>query len=284
MAQLRRPLRTLPAWLVQALVPIYLLAIFGLPTAAIGVAFEATRSVIVELLVLVAGPLAYAALFAAVAGGLSRFHVPAIVKGHFPRSIDHPVYGHRRLYGLCWTSLYYFKPVYFLVLSIPALKTMTFRLFGYRGSMDFTVYPDTWIRDLPILDFGPGVYLANRATLGTNMPLSDGTILVSPITLGAGSVLGHLAELGPGVTIAEGSEIGTRSAIGVACRIGRGVSIAPDVSLEHSVRVGDGARIRACARVGLNSVVGPGDIVEFGEVVPQRRGEGPGNIVAQLRA
>ena len=31
-----------------------------------------------------------------------------------------------------------------------------FRIFGYRGSMDFTIYPDTWIRDLPLLDFGEG--------------------------------------------------------------------------------------------------------------------------------
>jgi hypothetical protein len=49
-----------------------------------------------------------------------------------------------------------------------------FRLFGYRGSMKFTVYPDTWIRDLPLLMFGEGAYVSNRATLRTNIVLSNG--------------------------------------------------------------------------------------------------------------
>jgi hypothetical protein len=69
------------------------------------------------------------------------------------------------MYGLCWTSLYYCKPVYHFCLCVPWLKALVFRLFGYRGDLNFTVYPDTWIRDLPLLDFGKGAYISNRATL-----------------------------------------------------------------------------------------------------------------------
>ena len=81
-------------------------------------------------------------------GLLSRPFWSAIKPGRFPRSLSHPVYFGRRLYGLCWTAVYY-SPFYWLYLSVPTLKWLTFRLFGYRGQMDFTLYPDTWIRDLP---------------------------------------------------------------------------------------------------------------------------------------
>jgi hypothetical protein len=82
---------------------------------------------------------------------------------------------------------------------------MVFRLFGYRGSMNFTIYPDTWIRDLPLLKFEDGVYVSNRATLGTNMVLSNGFLLVGEITLRAKALVGHLAMLAPGVTLEPSS-------------------------------------------------------------------------------
>jgi hypothetical protein len=121
-------------------------------------------------------PLVYAIVFPLVAGVLSRLFCNGIVPGKFPRDLSHPIYRQRRYYGLCWTALYYCKPVYYVCLTIPCLKWLTFRLFGYRGQMDFTVHPDTWIRDLPLLDLGKGAYVANRATLGTNMPLKNGKI------------------------------------------------------------------------------------------------------------
>ena len=76
---------------------------------------------------------------------------------------------------MCWTSLYYCAPAYYLCLSLRPLKALAFRLLGHRGSLDFKVDPDTWIRDLPLRDLGPGAYVSNRATLGTNMVLSNTT-------------------------------------------------------------------------------------------------------------
>ena len=81
--------------------------------------------------------------------------------GSFPRDLRAPLYRGRRLYGLCWTAVYYFTPVYWLFLTVPLLRRALFRLFGYRGQMDFTVYPDTWIRDLPLLEFGRGAYVGS---------------------------------------------------------------------------------------------------------------------------
>lgn len=87
------------------------------------------------------------------------------------RALSCQQYVDRRLYGLCWSCLYYFTPIYYLVLSIPILKHIVFRAFGYKGSLNITLYADTWIRDLPLLEIGKGVYIANKATIGTNMPL-----------------------------------------------------------------------------------------------------------------
>src|SRR5690606_32657555 len=100
-----------------------------------------------------------------ISGLLSCPFQSAIIPGRFPRDLGESIYARRRLYGLCWTLVYYCKPVYAGWLAVPALKRLLFRLFGYRGPTDFTVYPDTWIRDLPLLHFGSGVYVANRATL-----------------------------------------------------------------------------------------------------------------------
>jgi UDP-3-O-[3-hydroxymyristoyl] glucosamine N-acyltransferase len=192
----------------------------------------------------------------------------AIVAGRFPRDLAHPVYRARRMYGLCWTCLYYFKPVYFLCLSIPELKWLTFRLFGYRGQMSFTVYPDSWIRDLPLLDFGEGAYIANRATLGTNLVLSNGQILVDAIRIGAGATVGHLALLAPGVVLGKGVEVGAGCGIGVECRVGEGALIQPFSALNHSSEVGEGTTIGAMSYIGSSAVVGDGLRLPGASVVP----------------
>jgi hypothetical protein len=105
----------------------------------------------------------------------------AIVPGKFPRDTGHFVYGPRRLYGLLWTLLYYSGPLYWLILTVKPLKSLVLRAFGYTGSLNFVVYPDTWIRDLPFLRIRDGAYLSNKATIGTNICLPDGTIVVDKV-------------------------------------------------------------------------------------------------------
>src|SRR5947209_7375177 len=109
---------------------IYLTAIFGLPLASVVALWAVGDSLIWHALVAVTAPMLYAVLFLIVASLLSLPHQKGVVPGRFPRKLSHPVYFHRRLYGLCWTAVYYFKPVYFLCLSLPWLKWLTFRLFG----------------------------------------------------------------------------------------------------------------------------------------------------------
>src|SRR5262245_12126123 len=164
------------------LTPLYLTAIFGLPLVACASLFLISSNVLLSLTAIAGAPLVFATIFLVTAAILSLPHQKAIVAGRYPRAISHPVYFHRRLYGLCWTSVYYFTPVYFLTLSIPFLKKIVFRGFGYKGDLDFTTYPDTWIRDLPLLKIGRGAYLSNKATIGTNIAFPDGSILVDSVT------------------------------------------------------------------------------------------------------
>lgn len=232
---------------------------------------EVIPSISLRLLVMLAvAPLGYATLFMLVAAAISRPYQRAIVPGKFPRDLSHPVYRARRIYGLCWTSVYYHKPVYYLMLTIPALRKLMFRAFGYRGQLDFTVYPDTWIRDLPLLDLGAAAYLANRATLGTNMALSNGTCFVDRIRVGAGATVGHLAVLAPGATIGDRAEVGATTVVGIGVRVGERANLQPCAGINHAARIGDGATVGSAAYVGAAAIVLAGAHVPPAGNVPNR--------------
>ena len=208
----------------------------------------------------------FAVSFVVVAGLFSLIGQPGIVAGKFPRRADHPVYALRRIYGLCWTQLYYFRPLYAFCLAMPPLKWLVFRLFGYRGTMQFTVYPDTWIRDLPMLSFAEGAYLGNRACVGTNICLNDGSIIVGPVTCHANSMVGHLAVFGLGTALEEGAEIGVGAATGFAVRIGACASIKPRANVNNGAIIGEGAIVGTAALIGQKARIGPGIEIRPGEV------------------
>jgi carbonic anhydrase/acetyltransferase-like protein (isoleucine patch superfamily) len=246
------------------------LAVYGLPLAAIAAVSAALPGPAAPLLWLAAAPLVYPTLFVLIAAVISRPFQRSIVPGKSPRDVQHPVYRVRRIYGLCWTCVYYNKPVYFLALTLPWLRTVMFRGFGYRGSLDFTIYPDTWIRDLPLLDFGPGAYVANRATLGTNMALSDGTSFVDRIVVGARATVSHLVVLAPGVTVGARAEVGATSVVGIRVAIGDRVNVQPHATVNHAARIGDGATVGTAAYVGAAAVVEAGAHVAAAGNVPNR--------------
>ena len=109
----------------------YLLLIYGIPTIGVFAALKASGRF--ELVVVTFIPIVWSVGFLVTAGTLSLFHQFAIKPGKFRRSVSDRLYYHRRIYGLCWTAVYYNKPVYFLCLSSPPLKSLTFHLFGYRN-------------------------------------------------------------------------------------------------------------------------------------------------------
>lgn len=173
---LPRPFSFLSSLSSSILIPlIWLISFFS---SAAPVVFAKTD--VQRLVFLAIAPVVFALCFIIVSGLISNLGRYGVVEGKFPRKSEHPIYALRKIYGAAWTQLYYFKPLYAVCLSIPALKKLMFRLFGFSGSIDITVFPDTWLRDLPLLNIGHGAYLANRATLGTNMCLNDGSIILGP--------------------------------------------------------------------------------------------------------
>jgi len=244
----------------KIVVPFYLGLIFGAP--ALCILWASKLSWLGALPLCLAVPMAYVAMAAL----LSIPHQRFVVEGRMPLDTAVPLYFHRRLYGLCWTAVYYSGPVYYLMLSVPALRTALFRAFGYRGSMDFTIYPDTWVRDLPLLNFGAGSYLSNKATIGSNMIFirnGEKIIEVGRINIGKNAMVGHLTMIGPGVEIGDDVQIGVGCGIGRRVRIGERAVIGDTVVLDH------GAKVQACAIVTTRSYVGMGrNVLEAEEMAP----------------
>jgi len=260
---------------------IYLTLIYGLPTAL--ATALALASDPLGLWVWLAAPVLWVVVFLTLAGVLSLPHQFAVVPGKVRRDVSNRFYFHRRLYGLCWTAVFYNKPVYFLGLNIPFLKTMVFRLFGYRGSMNFTLYPDTWIRDLPLLYFEDGVYVSNRATLGTNMVLSNGFLLVDGITLRANALVGHLVMLAPGVKLEPGAEVAVGAGIGIRTTLETGAFVGPCSVIEHGVRIGKGASVSAHSYVGSRAQISEGVKLPPGaRILPRTLVNAAGERVPQL--
>jgi carbonic anhydrase/acetyltransferase-like protein (isoleucine patch superfamily) len=261
------------AWrrrLVRAGVVGYLAAIMGVPLALAAWPFFVATTLAAQLVAIALAPRIYVFIYVIVAGALARVTRRAIISGKYPRDLGHEVYGPRRLYGLCWTAIYYCPPIYHAVLSVPLLKHIVLRLFGYRGSLDVTLYPDTWIRDLPLLDISEGVYPSNKATIGTNMCLTDGSIIVASIAIGRQSMVGHLVMLAPGVVLGERVEVGVGTAVGLKVRIGDGTSIGPCCVIHHGARIGQRCQVGSASHVGTKAIISDGITIPFGAVVPPR--------------
>jgi acetyltransferase-like isoleucine patch superfamily enzyme len=260
------------AMLSRLSVPLIGVAIWVLPAACAALVvtevFEHVRSPLWRAAGCSVAILVFGVSFVVVAGLFSRIGQPGIVAGKFPRRADHPVYALRRIYGLCWTQLYYFRQLYAFCLAMPWMKWLMFRLFGVRGTLHFSVFPDCWLRDLPLLSIGEGAYLANRSTLGTNICLKDGSILVGPITLQARSMVGHLAVFGLGTTLGEGAEIGVAVTMGINITVGNDASINPTAGINHGATIGNGTTIDAAAYVGQKAQIGPGLKIHGGATIP----------------
>jgi carbonic anhydrase/acetyltransferase-like protein (isoleucine patch superfamily) len=213
-------------------------------------------------------PLVFISSFILVAGIFAQIGRKGIIEGKFPRLSEHPIYALRKIYGAAWTQVYYFKPLYAICLAVPFLKKFLFRFFGYKGDLSFIVYPDCWLRDLTLLKISKGVYLANRSTIGTNMCLNDGTILVGPIEFGENCMIGHLAMLALGSVFGKNTELGVNSAIGIRVTIQDDVKIAPRSEINHAAVLMNKCRIGFGCTVGMRSKIGPNITIPDGACVP----------------
>lgn len=239
-------------------VQLQILLLLILPLAVTAVPVELISDRDFKLIWLVMSPLTFVLATIAIGGLLSRIGLPGLVAGKFERNLTNTTYFLRRLHATPWTFIFYFKPVYFLILSLPFLKWMTFRLFGYQGKVNFTVYPDTWLRDLPLLDIGSGAYLSNKASIATNICLMDGQILVEGITIGEKSCVGHGTLIGPGTRMGKGVELGANITSGIRVIYGNNIKVFEICGIHHGSRIEDNVTIEAGVIIGLRSRIGSG--------------------------
>ncbi len=200
---------------------------------------------------------------------LGRCYSGQITAGQFTRCTLQKKYRNRRLYGACWCAIYYFGPFYNIILSLPMLKKIVFRSFGYSGSLNWNIYPDTWIRDLPLLHIGEDAYIANKATLGTNLPLKGGQILVDHIRIGTRSMIGHLAMIGAGTEIGNDTVVGHGCVIGIYVSVGPRSDISPLSALDSFVQVGKDCSIGVDCVIHQGVVISDGLTIQPSSVIPQ---------------
>lgn len=189
--------------------------------------------------------------------------VDAIVPGKVVRKPEDPLY-QKRLRYTHELRVFVYNPVFMnLILSNFELKELFFRTFGYKGNLDFTLYPNAWIRDLPLLDIGEKCYLADGILLGTNRVSIDQKILrVDHVTIGAHTIFDQQCAVGPGTTIGKDCIIGFQSRISAKCSIG------DRVRLGEAVSVGSMSEIGADVLIGQGSFISDLVTIEEGAVLP----------------
>lgn len=252
------------------LAPVYLFIIGCLPIGVCYVLYLATSNFIVQTIIVSLSPIIYVLCFILFAGVLSIPHRKFIIAGRFPRKLGDKIYFHRRLYGLCLTTVYYFTPIFFIALSFSPLKKILFRLWGYQGNPNFVTYPDTWIRDVALLQIGEGAYLSNKATIGTNIVQHDGTILVDSIKIGDRSVVGHLTMIGPGVVMGKDVEVNPGCVIGLHTFLDDGVVVKAYSGIDSFVKIGARTVIGSMTYIGAGVTIAPNLTIPPGISIPAK--------------
>ncbi len=139
-----------------------------------------------------------------------------------------------------------------------------------KSVSDFQIYPDTWIRDLPLLSIGKDVYLSNKATIGTNIPMNNGKIYVDQIRIGRNGMIGHLTKIGAGVCLEDNVEIQGGCSIGMKVKIGRNSLICYDVAIDHFSVIGENVFIDSKSYIGKRSRIGDNVRIPAGTYIPPK--------------
>lgn len=155
------------------------------------------------------------------------------------------------------------------VLGDPLLKIWFFRVFGYRGELQFGMGQAIWFRDLPLLDIGRDAHLGYGMMLGTSQILPDGeSVLLRAIRIGARTFFNQHTVVEGGARIGADVSVGTRATIGADARIGAHAEIADQAVIGEETILGEGCRIGKGAVVGRAAIVDAGVEVAPGDEVP----------------
>ncbi|MEO0624409.1 MAG: hypothetical protein AAFU49_21340 [Pseudomonadota bacterium] len=156
-----------------------------------------------------------------------------------------------------------------LVLSDPSLKIWFFRVFGYRGELQFSMMQAVWLRDLPLLTIGRDAHLGYGMMLGTSQILPDGeSVLLRRISIGARTFFNQHTVVEGGTRVGEDCSVGVRVSIGGEVQVGDNVEVGDFARIGDQVILGAGSRVGCGAMIGRAAIVDPGMAVEDGADVP----------------
>lgn len=188
-----------------------------------------------------------------------------IKNGTLPRDMNNESYKGRVAYTRALRRYVYNTAVFNEILMCEDLKEKFFRVFGYQYQLDFTLYPNTWIRDLALQNFkiGKGAYLADGIVLGTNqVSTCQKKLKVGPIQIGDFTIFDQNCKVGLRTTIGEKCIIGISCHIGLMSKIGSNVRISPLSNVGHLVKIADNVVIGSQCTIGTGSIVEEGAIIK----------------------
>jgi len=194
--------------------------------------------------------------------------VSNIKAGTFQRLKENKDYQDRLIYTKAFRKFIYNPAILNEILSCTLLKEAFFRIFGYKGALDFTIYPNCWLRDLPLLDIGSNTYLADGILLGTNQVSVDQKVLkVGAIKIGERCVFDQDCKLGYNAKIGNDCVIGIQSSIGLRCRMGDNVKLGEATTIRHGVTIGRDVIVGSETQIGNFSVIEEGvELPEFSRI------------------
>ena len=195
--------------------------------------------------------------------------VANIKEGKFQRDQSIKDYKDRIDYTMVLRNFAYNPVVLNVIFTDQDLKTRFFRAFGYRGEVNFTIYPQCWLRDLPLLDIGKNVYLGDNILLGTNMVTPDQKALfVGKISIGNNCLFSQGCSIGGKTSIGEETKVGFEVAIGFRNTIGKCVNIGERSTIGHGNKIGDNVTIGYHSKIRHSCIIEDGVIIEEMSDIP----------------
>lgn len=196
-------------------------------------------------------------------------HVKNIKEGRFKRESQNPNYLSRLEYTKTLRLFVYNPACMNTILMDAELKELFFRTFGYRGNVNFTIYPNAWLRDLPLLDIGKNTYLADGILLGTNQVSTDQQfITVGKISIGDHTIIDQRGAIGYSTNIGKNCTLGLRFAIGIKGSIGNNTSTGEMVAIGHGVKIGNNVSIGQGTIIGNMSTIDDDITIGLGKTIP----------------
>ena len=193
----------------------------------------------------------------------------SIKPGKFERDPSTVVYQDRKYYTHQLRAFVYNPSAMNIILENSLLKKLFFNTFGYTGNLQFTIYPNCWLRDLPLLDIGEDAYLADGIVLGTNQVTPDQKyISVGRISIGSRSIFDQQCMLGYGAKIGDDCVIGIRACVGVKSKIGNNTIVGGMAAVGHGCKLGNNVSLGDWSTVGSFAIVEDGVKLGNNGIVP----------------